>query len=204
MSTPPDLILFAGPNGAGKSTLRNLLYRDSPIPFINADLIAAATFGDAAPERAYEAAALAESERQRCFAARQSFMFETVLSDPHGEKVAFLGKAREAGYRVTAHFVGLDSPDRSLARVTQRVYKGGHDVPEDKIAGRYPRVLQNLIRLMDDTDDLFVYDNSSEEAPYRLLAHLQDGELISMSRPLPDWLAPVPLAARKTAETELL
>lgn len=59
-----------------------------PIPFINADLIAAERFADPTMESAYEAAVIAEAARQRLFEARESFSFETVLSDPIGAKVA--------------------------------------------------------------------------------------------------------------------
>lgn len=175
-----------------------------PLPFVNADLIAARVFGDAAQGRAYDAARLAEAERTRLFKEHVSFSFETVFSDPVGEKVAFLRTARDAGYQVLVHFVGLDSADRSRARVFQRVTEGGHDVPDAKLEERYPRVLANLARLLDIPDELVIYDNSSSDDPYRPLARLQRGHLLEVSATLPDWIGLLDLPARSQPNTRLL
>lgn len=201
----PLLVAFCGPNGAGKSTLRRITLAALPIPFINADEIALEYFGrEAAAARSYEAAQLAEAARREFFAARRSFSFETVLSDPVGEKVRFLREARDAGYFVVVHFVGLDSPDRSRARVIQRVNEGGHDVPDAKLADRYPRVMENLARLLDVPDDLVIYDNSSSAAPYRVIARLSRGVLLEITRVIPAWALHLDLPARQTAQTIIL
>lgn len=60
---------------------------------------------------------------------RESFAFETVFSDPAGEKLDFLWRAAGAGYNVILCFVD-------------------HDVPSDKIHSRFPRVLANLQRAL--------------------------------------------------------
>jgi predicted ABC-type ATPase len=194
--TAPLLVVFAGPNGAGKSTLRGYLFADSPIPFINADVIA-----EQRGIGAYEAAEIAEKERRRLFEARASFMFESVFSDPVGAKVAFLETTRAAGYHVIVHFVGLASPEHSLARVAQRVNEGGHDVPDEKIAARFPRVMANLTRMIGKVDDLSIFDNSSRQQPYRLLARFMGAELVQLSASLPDWIAFLDLASRVTSST---
>ncbi len=200
----PLLVVFCGPNGAGKSTLRARTLGHLPLPFVNADIIAARVFGDAAQGQAYDAARLAEAERTRLFNEHVSFSFETVFSDPVGEKVAFLRTARDAGYQVLVHFVGLDSADRSRARVFQRVTEGGHDVPDAKLEERYPRVLANLARLLDIPDELVIYDNSSSDDPYRPLARLQRGHLLEVSATLPDWIGFLALPARSQPYTRLL
>lgn len=202
--TQPLLVAFCGPNGAGKSTLRRITLAESGIPFLNADDIAAQLFGEHAAERAYEAAQIAESVRAELFKARRSFSFETVLSDPAGEKVGFLREAREAGYFVAVHFVGLDSPELSRARVIQRVSEGGHDVPDDKLVARYPRVLDNLRRLLDVPDDLVIYDNSSADLPYRVLARLSRGALLEIASAIPAWAQRFELPSRQTAQTRML
>lgn len=76
---PPLIVVFAGPNGAGKSTLRAHMFADSPVPYVNADVIA-----NQLGIGAYEAAELAEAERRRLVEDRASFMFESVFSDPVG------------------------------------------------------------------------------------------------------------------------
>lgn len=200
----PLLICFCGPNGAGKSTLRRLTSGSvTSLPFINADEIALIRFGPGqAASKAYEAARLAEEERRRFLAEGRSFSFETVMSHP--SKLEFLQEARQKGYRVVAHFVGLDGPATSRARVIQRVHAGGHDVPDDKIEARFPRVLDNLRRLLDIPDELVIHDNSSADDPFRLIARLQLGRLVGLSAAVPEWLAPLQLETRLTAQTARL
>ena len=197
----PILVAFCGPNGAGKSTLRRITLAEDGIPFVNADKIAVQQFGEHAAERAYEAAQIAEAVRAELFRARRSFSFETVFSDPAGEKVQFLREAGEAGYFVAVHFVGLDSPERSRARVIQRVSEGGHDVPDDKLAARYPRVMDNLRRLLDVPDDLVIYDNSSADVPYRVIARLSRGALLEIASAIPIWAQHLELPSRQTEHT---
>lgn len=200
----PLLIVFAGPNGAGKSTLRRITLSSEPLPFVNADEIAAFLFGPDAPARAYEAAAIAESIRSILLERRRSFSFETVLSDPAGAKIQFIAEARAAGYHVAVHFVGLDSPDTSRLRVIQRVNEGGHDVPDDKIAARYSRVMANLRRLLDIPDDLVIYDNSSAAAPYQVIARLSRGLLTEIASSIPAWAHFLDLTSRVIPQTRLL
>jgi predicted ABC-type ATPase len=204
-TTQPLLIVFCGPNGAGKSTFRQIALEGLPIPFVNADEIALREFGPTeAAARSYEAAQIAEAVRLELFAARRSFCFETVLSDPHGAKVDFLRQAKASGYHVAAHFIGLESAEHSKARVIQRVHTGGHDVPDDKLAARFPRVLENLQRLLDVPDELVIYDNSSSETPYRVIARLNRGVLLEIADTIPDWALLLGLPARQTPQTRVL
>lgn len=200
----PLLILLAGPNGAGKSTFHERHLSAFAIPFINADLIALETFGNQDPENSILAARLAEARREEMLAEGRSFIFETVLSDPQGAKVAFLAKARSSGYFVDAHFIGIASPALSQARVIHRVSHGGHDVPDDKIAARYPRVMENLRRLIPVANRLTIYDNSEISRPHRPVACFEDGILVSLSAEIPPWLDFLNLPALSTPTTTAL
>ena len=197
----PLLILLAGPNGAGKSTFYDLHLARHGIPFINADRIALETFGNQDPETSIPAARLAEAIREDMLAEGRSFIFETVLSDPQGAKIAFLAKARAAGYFVDAHFIGIASPALSQARVIHRVANGGHDVPDDKIAARYPRVMENLRRLIPVANRLTIYDNSDTHRPHRPVACFEDGILVSLSTEIPAWLDFIDLPSLATSVT---
>lgn len=203
---PPQLLLvvLAGPNGAGKSTFYEHHLAGRGLPFVNADHIATGLRDLEDEERAQQAAALAEQERQRHLLSRTSFITETVLSDPVGDKVAKFAAARKLGYFLDVHFIGIASPVLSQARVIDRVSHGGHDVPDDRIFGRYPRTLDNLIRLLDVADRLSIYDNSEVLRPHRLVASLERGFLKSVADPLPAWLGPVHLPARLTSTTRTL
>jgi predicted ABC-type ATPase len=97
-------------------------------------------------------------------------------------------------------YVGLDSPERHLARVHARVKAGGHDIPEADIRRRWDASRQNLVALMPKLARLFVYDNSDEADPRagktprpRLLLETREGRLVSPPdlRATPDWAKPI-------------
>ena len=179
----PILIAIAGPNGAGKTTLYQTQISYTGLPFVNADIIAAeSSLG------AYEAAEIAEAIRRERFARRESFIFETVFSDPVGEKLAFMEEAAEAGYTVVLFFVGIASPDVSVDRVGLRVLQGGHAVPEEKLVTRYPRVMENLRLAMLRLPLVLVYDNDDLREPHRFCLAAGMGKVLETSGAMPEWL----------------
>ena len=101
----PIVIALAGSNGAGKSTFYESFLADAGLRFINADNLATAL-----DLPAYEAAKLAASLRTALVAQRESFIFETVLSDPVGEKVEQLESYSALGYTVVLLFIRFDFP----------------------------------------------------------------------------------------------
>lgn len=179
----PIVVALAGPNGAGKSTFYRAHLRDAGLRFVNADEIARDVGLDA-----YEAAAMAGRLRRELVAARESFVFETVFSDPAGEKLEFLVAAAESGYTVVLCFIGLDSPGTSETRVAMRVCQGGHDVPSAKLRARYPRTLRNLAAAIRFLPHVLVFDNSDLSRPFRRVARFEGGMLVERSGPLPSWL----------------
>jgi predicted ABC-type ATPase len=179
----PLLLALAGPNGAGKSTFYQTQLAYTGLPFINADVIALETgIG------AYEAAEVAETLRRQHFAQRESFIFETVFSDPVAEKLAFLEEAVAAGYTVVLFFVGISSPQRSIGRVAQRADEGGHDVPTDKLLSRFPRTLENLRLSLLRLPLVLVYDNDDLRQPHRFCLAAGKGKLLETVEPIPAWL----------------
>jgi predicted ABC-type ATPase len=182
----PTIVAIAGPNGAGKTTFYHAHLSHAGLPFINADVLAREL--DLDP---YAAARVADTLR-RAFAARgESFVFETVFSDPVGDKLAFLKQADAAGYAVAVCFVGISGPDACEARVAMRVLQGGHDVPTEKIRGRYPRTVENLRAAIRELPHVRIYDNDDLSRPYRLVAVFERGRLQTLHQPVPAWLAPL-------------
>jgi predicted ABC-type ATPase len=176
----------AGPNGAGKSTFYGYFLQESGLPFVNADLLAARLKLDA-----YAAAGFADSIRSELIRQRQSFIFETVFSDPSGEKLQLLKQAAESGYTVVLFFIGTSGPEISEERVALRVTQGGHDVPKDKLIQRYPRTLANLKAAISMLPHVFVLDNSDLRTPYRVVARFMEGNAVFRGETLPDWLKAV-------------
>ncbi len=137
-----ELIVVGGPNGAGKSTFAAAYLAERPCPYLCADLIAT-EFQHLEPMSRQIAAGrefLSRSVEQ--LAKMDDFIIESTLS---GKTLrSFLRKGREAGYSITIIFVYLDSADTCVARVRQRVRRGGHNVPEDDIRRRFNRSCANF------------------------------------------------------------
>jgi len=137
----PIVVAVAGSNGAGKSTLFRAYLADTGLRFVNADDLARGLDVDAR-----EGARLADAVRRALLARGEGFVFETVLSDPVGAKVAFLQEVEAAGYTVVFCFIGIPDVATSRARVAMRVSQEGHDVPDDELEGPFERTLANLGR----------------------------------------------------------
>jgi predicted ABC-type ATPase len=160
LSERPFLLVFAGPNGSGKSTLTNYLIA-AGIDFgeyINPDEIAA-TLEMPEPQRSRQAQTIADFQRDRCLTKGLSFSFETVMSHP--SKVELMVRADDAGYDVTLYFVCTSNPEINVRRVENRVSKGGHDVPKDRIVARYRRALELLPSAALVARRTVLFDNSA-------------------------------------------
>lgn len=179
----PVIVAITGPNGAGRSTFYASFLRNGGLRFVNADDIARDLDIDA-----YSAAKVADTLRRELLRQRESFVFKTVFSDPVGDKVAFLREAAAAGYSVVLCFIGISSPEISETRVSMRVSQGGHDVPSEKLAGRYPRTLENLRRAIQELPLVLVFDNDDLAQPYRRVAEFASGGAVFLTDKPPDWL----------------
>jgi len=192
----PLLLFLAGPNGAGKSTFFRDYLQVLGLPFINADEIARGLREAALPIEAQNvdrlAFEIAEDLRKALLDGGLSFCTETVFSDPQGAKLDLLRRARASGYVVFLIFIGLNDPELSIARVTQRVEAGGHDVPDEKLLGRFSRTLANLKNAIPLVDEAFLFDNSSDLDPFRPVAVYTKGQLIQRTNPLPEWAEGLP------------
>ncbi|HKV34357.1 MAG TPA: hypothetical protein VJP89_08555 [Pyrinomonadaceae bacterium] len=97
-----------------------------------------------------------------------------------------------------------------MARVRQRVSRGGHDIPEADIRRRYEQSRRNLIELIPYLTELKVFDNSAEADPNEgdppqpvLLLHSKNGQILAPSDLIktPAWAEPIVAAAIKHAQS---
>lgn len=182
LSQRPVLVALAGPNGAGKSTYFHAHLAAAGLRFVNADLLARELGLDAR-----QGAAAADAVRAELIRNRESFITETVFSDPVGAKLGMFTEAQAQGYTVVLIFVGIASPERSDERVAMRVSQGGHDVPADRVVSRFPRVLANLRAALPELSVVLVYDNDDLRRPYRRIAVVAQGRIVEQADEVPAW-----------------
>jgi predicted ABC-type ATPase len=182
----PVIVAVTGPNGAGKTTFYEAHLKASGLRFLNADVLAGELGIDA-----YQAAELAAKLRQELVNQGESFVFETVFSDPVTDKLSFLKNAAQQGYSVVLCFIGVADVDISEERVAMRVSQGGHDVPTDKLTARFPRTMTNLTQAIQELPCVLIFDNDDLRTPYRLTAVLQNGRPTFLAKSVPAWLQPM-------------
>jgi predicted ABC-type ATPase len=199
-----EILVLAGTNGAGKSSIAGEALVQAGATFYNPDEAA----------RRYRAAGLAAEDAnprawhqgvrllERAIREHLDFAFETTLG---GRTIAgLLLDAAKRGTRVRAWYVGLASPGLHIQRVRERVARGGHDIPEQKIRERWHSSRQNLIRLLPHLAELAVWDNSAPAAPHagaapeptRILS-MKEAEVhyLCPLEDVPAWAKPIVAAA---------
>ena len=184
-----QLWLLVGGNGAGKSTFYRLVLEPLGLPFVNADRLAQLVYPSAAQERSYEAALLAEQQRNTLLLSGASFCFETLYSHP--SKIDFTARAKALGYCVIMVVIHLEQAELNTARVAQRVREGGHNDPTEKLLKRIPRMLEQVKASIPLCDEVRVFDNSSAEDPFQPVMTIKMGEVELHQQPLPRWAAPL-------------
>ncbi|MBM0103239.1 hypothetical protein JM946_00705 [Steroidobacter sp. S1-65] len=205
------IVVAAGTNGAGKSVIAGefLAARAEGIYF-NPDLAAKAMVerdGITLEEANARAWNLGFQLLNRSIERNQDFSFESTLG---GNSITqALLRAAASGLDVFVFYVGLDSPERHIARVAARVARGGHPIPSAKIRERYPKSLANLIKLLGCAKEVRVYDNSLDSADgtprARLVLsmsrqHIVNGPLDALISTTPEWARPVVAAAIRIHE----
>ena len=145
-------------------------------------------------QRSEAAREWADARRDELLHARVGFVSETVFS--HESKLSLIRQAQSLGYQVVLYVVCLDDPQRLLARVSQRVREGGHNVPASRILERYPRTMTYLAQAVRIADLAFLYDAVEvEQGAHQLVALCERARTTVLVDELPRW-ATTMLAAK--------
>jgi predicted ABC-type ATPase len=205
----PCLWVLAGCNGAGKSSIGGAMLRESGGDYFNPDEVAA-IFLAREPTLAREEAnarawAIGLGLIDDAIRLGKDHFFETTLG---GQTIAGrLQQALETGHEVRIWFVGLDTPERHLARVAARVHAGGHPIPEADIRRRYDTSRRHLVELLPHVTELKLFDNSAEADPKlrkapkpKLLLHWRERRIVAPKQlaRTPDWAKPIVAQAIKS------
>jgi predicted ABC-type ATPase len=170
----PTCFIIAGPNGAGKTTfaLRYLPQIAGCRNFVNADLIAYGISPFDSLSAQYEAGRLFLREIYANIDKRVDFAFETTLAGR--SHISLLKKLKQDGWQVVLFFLWIPDAAFSKSRIRERVEHGGHNIPDDAIYRRYPRIMRNFIKTyIPLCDKTLCYDNSG---PKPVPVFEQDGK----------------------------
>lgn len=174
----PYYVLFAGINGAGKSTLfqsGQWEYADElkHIARVNADEILLEQGGDPQNERDQLLAGREAVQRIRKYLyAFTSFNQETTLA---GRTILnTIERARERGYVIMLHYIGLERVEIAQKRIAARAALGGHNIDSLLVEQRWSRSLEHLNRAISLCDIVSIYDNTDS---FKLLARYWQGEV---------------------------
>ena len=194
---PPILWVFAGPNGAGKTTLFNDMLRGM-VPYVNADEIARELDPASGGVDVLRAGRLAVERRNSMIERCESLSIETTLAG--SSALAFMRKAKAAGFHISLAYVGIGTPALSRERIDVRVSEGGHDVPDAAVIRRHPDSMRRLAAAMEIADSTLVFDNSGLER--RLLLRVEAGVAKFINDGRPEWFeASVPERMRRFVQS---
>lgn len=172
--------IIGGVNGCGKSSLTGVLRTEMNDlgRIIDVDKLTAELGGDAVA-----GGKLALQRMEDCLSAGICFTQETTLS---GHRPAVMARrAAEAGYCVRLYYVGLDTVEECLARIRNRVERGGHDIPEEDVLRRFAGRFPALAAVLPYCNEATFYDNGNG---FRAVAEYRNGELLPIGSYTPAWL----------------
>ena len=175
-------IFYCGTNGAGKTTLRGF-NKDTVQIVIDSDYIAMQINPDNPRLVDSQAGRKAIELFKFAIEHRISFSMESTLSG--NSILQRMKKAKENGFFVRLNYVGVNSVLINIDRVKARVASGGHFIDEATIRNRYHISLQNLVKILPLCDEVFIYDNSTEQP--NLVFHLSENKLTQWADELPKW-----------------
>lgn len=175
-------VLIAGVNGAGKSTLYQVMPNKQKMLRVNTDEIVK-RFGDWRNiSDVLKAGKIAVGLIKKYMQEGESFNQETTLC---GKSILKnIQTAKEKGYFIEVHYVGVDTVDIAKKRVKERVLKGGHGIPEKDIEKRYVETFKNFNAILKECDLIACYDNTVE---FRRFAIFRKGKIVRLSKVIPDW-----------------
>ena len=172
--------IIGGVNGVGKSSFTGVLKERSTdlgiivdVDKITAELGAGALAGGKA----------ALKKINECIDKGVSFTQETTLSGRKTEATA--QKVKELGYHVRLFYIGLDTATESLARIQNRVRRGGHDIPENDVERRFAGRWEAVAKVLPYCDEAELYDNDNG---FVKVAEYRNGELRTIGKQRPKWL----------------
>lgn len=172
--------IIGGVNGTGKSSLTGVLKTQTTDLgiIIDVDKITAQNGGSA-----IQGGKIALERIRECLDKGLSFTQETTLSGRKTEITA--AQAKERGYYVRLYYVGLDTLEESLARIENRVRRGGHDIRDEDVQRRFAGRWEAVSKVLPYCDEARFFDNDNG---FVEVAEYMNGELLLKGDKRPAWI----------------
>lgn len=178
-TTKAAVYVVAGPNGAGKTTFaKKFLPQYVHCPqFVNADLIAGGLSPFAPETSALTAGKILLEQMDTLSRKGMDFGFETTLAGK--SYVRLFERLRGEGYKIHLFFLWIPDISLALARIKERVKRGGHSIPEPVVKRRFHRGLEHFFHLYRPLLDSWILFDSSDVEPH-LIAYQDRNEEASI------------------------
>ena len=172
--------IIGGVNGTGKSSLTGVLKTQTTDLgiIIDVDKITAQNGGNA-----IQGGRIALERIKDCLKKEISFTQETTLSGRKTEETA--AQAKERDYYVRLYYVGLDTLEESLARIENRVRRGGHDIRDEDVQRRFAGRWEAVSKVLPYCDEARFFDNGNG---FVEVAEYLNGELLLKGDKRPAWI----------------
>jgi predicted ABC-type ATPase len=155
-------VIIAGANGVGKTTFALEYIKEYDLRYISADAIADRMSPGNLKEVAIQAGKQFFADLEQSIKLGKSFIVETTLSGLSFRRIFNI--LRKANYAIIIIYVFLEAHEACIARIRERVRKGGHNVPDEDVIRRFYRSINNfwhIYRLK--TDRWYLICNSSAQ-----------------------------------------
>ncbi len=114
---------------------------------------------------------------------REDFGFETTLA---GTVFAnLLDNLKESGYQIHIFYLWVQNADIAIARIADRVRRGGHSVPDEVVRRRFSRSISNYFCLYRSSAHYWALFDNSTETP-TVIASGESGNIIIIKEALYD------------------
>ena len=114
---------------------------------------------------------------------REDFGFETTLA---GTVFAnLLDNLKESGYQIHIFYLWVQNADIAIARIADRVRRGGHSVPDEVVRRRFSRSISNFFCLYRSSAHYWALFDNSTETP-SVIASGESGNIIIIKEALYD------------------
>lgn len=161
MTKRPEFIVIAGPNGAGKSRLCPFYIRSTSF---DGDKLALKLREEHPewPEHWITGSVASELEKRKneALTSKQDFAFETNFSNEM--VINLIREFKNAGFKISLCYFGLDSEDESVSRVIHRSQTGGHIVSDEVIRFNFNEGLRITKQHLHLFENLTFIDGSSD------------------------------------------